>query len=140
MGHRVGTRWRRHCKTPQLLSLGGVVAVFTAGAALTQEGGGVLLTFGLEQRLSWVDNPDLDIPSTGDRIRLDTRLSFGIVSETPKDRLAFNLGATLRGEEDGGGFGFSLDTPSAELAYTRSGPSSSLTLCLSCEKPTLAKG
>jgi hypothetical protein len=114
--------------------------VFTAGAALTQEGGGVLLTFGLEQRLRWVDNPDLDIPSTGDRIRLDTRLSFGIVSETPKDRLAFNLGATLRGEEDGSGFGFSLDTPSAELAYTRSGPSSSLTLSAFLREADLGEG
>ncbi len=140
MGHRVGTRRKRHCKTPQLLSLGGLVAVFTAGAALTQEGGGVLLTFGLEQRLSWVDNPDLDTPSTGDRVRLDTRLSFGIVSETPKDRLAFNLGATLRGEDEGSGFGFSLDSPSAELAYTRNGPSSSLTLSAFLRETDLGEG
>jgi hypothetical protein len=87
-----------------------------------------LLSFGLEQRLSWVDNPNLDIPSTGDNLQFDTRLTFGIVSETPKDRLAFNLGTTVRGEDGTGGFGFSLENPSVELAYTRSGPSSSLTL------------
>ncbi len=114
--------------------------MLTAGAALTQEGGGVLLTFGIEQRASWVDNPGLDIPSTGDRVRFDTKLSFGIVSETPKDRLAFNLGAALRGEDDGSGFGFSLDTPSADLAYTRSGPSSSLTLSAFLREADLGEG
>ncbi len=128
MGHRVGTRRKLRGKTPRLLSLGGLVAVLTAGAALTQDGGGVLLTFGIDQRISWADNPDLDIPPTGDSVRFDTRLSFGFVSETPSDRLAFNLGTTVRGEDDGSGLGFSLNSPSAELSYTRSGPSSSLTL------------
>ena len=140
MGNRVGTRRRWRQKTPYLLSLGGLVATLTAGAALTQEGGGVLLTFGLEQRLSWVDNPGLDIPSTGDRLRFDTRLSFGIVSETPKDRLSFNLGTTVRGEDDGGGFGFALDSPSVDLAYTRSGPSSSLTLSAFLREADLGEG
>lgn len=127
MGDRVGTRRRLQSRTPLLLLMGGFVAVLTTGAALTQEGGGVLLTFGIEQRASWVDNPDLEIPSTGDRVRFDTRLSFGIVSETPRDRIELSLGTMVRGEDDGGGFGFTLDNPSAELTYARSGPSSSLT-------------
>jgi hypothetical protein len=140
MGNRVGTRQRLRRKTPQLLSLGGVVAALTAGAALTQEGGGLVLTLGVHQRVSLVDNPGLDIPSTGSSARFDTRLSFGVVSETPKNRLAFNLGAVLRGEDGGSGFGFSLDNPSAELAYTRSGPSSSLTLSAFLRESDLGEG
>jgi hypothetical protein len=106
----------------------GLAALLTAGAAISQEGGGVLLTFGIDQRFSWEDNPELEIPSTGDRFRSDTRLSFGGVSETSRDRLSFNLAGTLRGEDAGDGFDFGLDSPSAELAYTRLGYSSSFTI------------
>lgn len=127
-------------KATQLLSLAGLVAMLTAGAALTQEGGGVLLTFGIDQRLSWVDNPDLEVPSTGDRVRSDTRLSFGVLSETARDRLAFNLDTVLRGEDDGSGFGFGLENPSAELAYTRLGATSSFTISAFLREADLDEG
>ena len=127
-------------KTPHLLSLAGLAAVLTAGAAFTQEGGGILLTFGINQRLSWADNPDLEVPSTGDRVRSDTQLSFGVVSETARDRLAFNLGTLLRGEDDGSGFGFGLESPSVDLSYTRSGLSSSFTTSAFLRETDLSDG
>lgn len=127
-------------QTSPLLWLAGLATVLTAGAAATQDGGGVLLTFGIDQRVSWDDNPDLDIPSTGDRLRFDTGLSFGVVSETPRDRLAFDLGTVLRGEDDGSGFGFGLESPSAELAYSRLGATSSFTISAFLRETDLGDG
>lgn len=115
-------------QTLRLVPLAGLAAVLTAGTAVPQEGGGTLLTFGIDQRFSWDDNPDLQVSSTGDSFRADTRLSFGVVSETARDRLAFNLGTLLRGEDDGSGFGIGMESPSVDLSYTRSGISSSLTV------------
>ena len=115
-------------KALRLLPLAGLAALLTAGAAATQEGGGILLSFGIEQRFSWADNAGLVIPSEGDSFRADTRLSFGFVSETPRDRLTLNVSGALRGEDrTGGGFDFGLDSPAADLDYTRSGATSSFT-------------
>jgi hypothetical protein len=136
----VGITRSLHRRTRRLIPLAGLAALLTAGAAISQEGGGILLTFGIDQRLSWEDNPELDIPSTGDRFRSDTRLSFGFLSETARDRLSFNLGTVLRGEDDGGGFDFGLTSPSADLAYTRSGYSSSFTLSGFLRETDLGEG
>lgn len=124
--------------TPRLLSLAGLAAVLTAGTALTQESGGILLTFGIDQRFSVTDNADLKIPSTGTRLRSDTQLSFGFLSEAPRDRLSFDLGTLLRGEDGDNGFG--LENPSAELSYTRSGLSSSFTVSAFLRETNLDDG
>ncbi len=136
----MGTRRKRHCKTPQLLSLGGSSRVFTAGAALTQEGGGVLLTFGLEQRLSWVDNLTLTLPPPA--IVPGSTPDFpSASSRKPRKTVWPSILATLRGEDAGSGFGFSLDSPSAELALgARNGPSSSITLSAFLRETDLGEG
>lgn len=140
MRDRVGARWRQHRKTPQLLSLGGLVAVLTAGAALTQEGGGVLLTFGIEQRASWVDEsrPRYSVDRGPCPFRHQALLRHRLGNpERPSGIQSWRCAA---GEDRGGGFGFSLDTPSADLAYTRSGPSSSLTLSAFLREADLGEG
>ena len=127
-------------QTPRLLALAGLAAVLTAGAAVTQEGGGILLTFGVNQGFSWSENADLTVPAGGDSFRSDTKLSFGFVSETARDRLAFNLGTLLRGEDSGSGFYFGLESPSVELSYKRSGISSSLTASAFLRETDLGDG
>ncbi len=106
--------------------LAGMV-VLASTAAPAQEGNGRLLTFGIEQSISWADNPGLAIPSEGTRLRADTRLTFGAVFEGPRDLLAFDASVVLRGEDSGSGFDFGLQNPAAELRYTRSGATSSFT-------------
>ncbi len=122
-----------------LLPLTGA-AVLMATVAPAQEGRGRLLTFGIEQSFSWADNPGLAIPSEGSRLRADTRLSFGAVFEGPRDLLAFDASAVLRGEDSGSGFDFGLENPAAELSYTRSGATSSFTASAFIRDSDLAEG
>ncbi len=136
----VGSSRSQRRLTRLAFPLAGLAALLTAGAAISQEGGGILLTLGIDQRFSWENNPELDIPSAGDRFRSDTRLSFSGVSETSRDRLSFNLGTVLRGEDGGSGSDFGLTSPSAELAYARSGYSSSFTFSGSLREADLGEG
>ena len=136
----MGATRNLHKQTPRILALAGLAAVLTAGAAATQDGGGILLTLGIDQRFSWDNNPSLEVPSTGGSLRSSTKLSFGFVSETARDRLAFNLGTLLRGESDGSGLDFGLESPSVELSYTRSGISSSLTASAFLREADLGEG
>lgn len=95
------------------------------GVAQTQEAGGVLITFGIDQSLQWQDNPDLDIPASGSDTTSRTKLRFGFVSETRTQRLAFDLGGTVvagNGTESG------LVSPSAELSYRLESAASALEL------------
>lgn len=116
------------------------VAVLISTAALAQEGNGRLLTFGISQNFSWADNPGLAIPSEGTRLRADTQLSFGAVFEGPRDLLTFDSGLALRGQDDGSGFDFGVENPSAELGYKRSGATSSFTASAFFRESDLAEG
>jgi hypothetical protein len=98
--------------------------------ALAQEGGGILFTFGIDERFEAGDNLSLEIPSEGSTLRADTRLSFGILSETATDRLSVNLSGLYRAEDTGGsntsgGSGF--QDPNLKLSYTREGAASDFT-------------
>ena len=115
-------------------------AVLASTAAPAQEGRGRLLTFGIEQSISWADNPGLAIPSEGTRLRADTRLTFGAVLEGPRDLLTFDSSLLLRGEDSGSGFDFGLQNPAAELRYTRSGATSSFTASVFLRESDLAEG
>lgn len=91
----------------------------------SQEGGGVLLTFGIEQMFRSQSNPSLNIPSSGTELQARTKLSFGLVSETRTQRLAFGANGTfVAGQAARTGF----ILPSAELSYSRSAASSQLEL------------
>ena len=115
-------------------------AVLASTAAPAQEGRSRLLTFGIEQSISWADNPGLAIPSEGTRLRADTRLTFGAVLEGPRDLLTFDSSLLLRGEDSGSGFDFGLQNPAAELRYTRSGATSSFTASAFVRESDLAEG
>lgn len=113
-------------RTGQLF--GGVCAlgaVFLPGASLAQEGG-VLLTFGIENRLELSRNADLALPPAGTEIANVTLLSFGIQSETALDRLDFSVsgGLIARNTDDGSEvdfgrsvltFGYNREVPAAVL-------------------------
>ncbi|WP_146036556.1 hypothetical protein [Pseudotabrizicola formosa] len=103
-------------------------ACLMAGVVLpgfAQEQGGLRLTFGINQGLDWRDNPDLETPSSGSETTSRTQLRLGLISETPTQRLAFDLGGTVvagSGSEKG------LNTPSATLAYRLESAASALEL------------
>ena len=115
-------------------------AVLMSTATSAQEGNGRLLTFGISQNFSWADNAGLTIPSEGSRLRADTQLSFGAVFEGPRDLLTFDSALVLRGEDDGSGFDFGVENPSAELGYKRSGATSSFTASAFFRESDLAEG
>ncbi|PZQ94869.1 MAG: hypothetical protein DI533_21035 [Cereibacter sphaeroides] len=95
--------------------------------ALAQDGTGYLLTFGLNERLEYQTNPDLDVGSSDDQIESSTRLSFGILSETRTQRLRFDASTALRlidnNEE---GFSSTINNPRLRLNYDREGPRADL--------------
>jgi opacity protein-like surface antigen len=112
------------------LALGGFCAVSAAissSASLAQDGG-VLLTFGIENRLEIVRNDDLAVPATGTDVTNATRLSFGLRSETAIDRLDFSASGALLAENNSGvsGTQFDFGRAALTLAYHREVPASVL--------------
>lgn len=103
-------------------------ACLVAGVVLpgfAQEQGGLRLTFGINQGLDWRDNPDLENPSSGSETTSRTQLRFGLISQTPTQRLAFDLGGTVvAGSTTENG----LTTPSARLLYRRESAAAALEL------------
>ena len=68
-----------------------VMLPLAAGLWLTPthaQDGGIVQTFGIAQRFEASDNANLDSPSPGNSLSSITRLSYGVVSETPISRLA----------------------------------------------------
>lgn len=103
-------------------------ALIVPALAQEREGGGVLLSFGLDQRLEADDNLDLDPVSEGTTVTATTRLSFGLLAETAVDRLSLEAATALRavdGPEGGESF---LDDTRLGLGYTREGASARLSL------------
>lgn len=114
------------------LALGGLCAVgaaLSSSAALAQEGG-VRLVFGLENRLEVSRNSDLSVPATGTDVTNETRLSFGLFSETSIDRLEFGASGALIVENTDGpdGTGVDFGRGAMNLAYHREVPAAVLDL------------
>lgn len=110
--------------------VGGLCALgvpFLPGAAVAQEGG-VLLTFGIENRIEISRNAGLAVPAEGTEIANVTLLSFGLVSETALDRLTFGAtgGLIARTNDDGSEIDFGRGALS--LAYHREVPAAVLDL------------
>lgn len=113
---------RNHLHRPALAAL--LLGAFPS-SVMSQEGGGVVMTFGVEQTLRWQDNPGLGTPAAGSEAQSRTGLSFSIVSETRTQRLALDTNATVvAGQASRTG----LISPSAELSYRREAASSLLEL------------
>ncbi|WP_324752407.1 hypothetical protein [Roseovarius sp. Pro17] len=77
---------------------GGALCLFTASGqfALAQDEGGLLLTYGIEQRLEAGRNLELSTPEEGAGTISSTILSFGLSSETHIQRIDFNATTALR--------------------------------------------
>lgn len=107
------------------LALGGFCAVgaaLSSSAAVAQDGG-LRLFFGLENRLEISRNSELSVPATGTDILDETRLSFGLVTQTAIDRLEFNASGALIAENPaGGGTEVDFGRGMADLAYRREVP------------------
>lgn len=83
---------------------------------------GVTLQLDVSSGLRFHDNLGLDTPTAGSTLRSDTRLAFGLLSETRTQRLALNVAGTLRaGRTPGGSSDFGLVSPSLGLSYAREG-------------------
>jgi hypothetical protein len=109
---------------------GGVCALgatLLPGAAFAQDGG-VLLTFGFENRLEVSRNGDLSIPATGTDVANVTLLSFGIRSETALGRLEFEVTGGIIAEDGDGGSTVDFGRSALTFAYHREVPSAALDL------------
>jgi hypothetical protein len=109
---------------------GGVCALgatLLPGYGLAQDGG-VLLTFGFENRLEVSRNDGLSIPSTGTDVANVTLLSFGIRSETALDRLDFAVTGGIIAEDGDGGSNIDFGRSALTFAYHREVPSAALDL------------
>lgn len=117
------------------IAFGGVCAVTTVlspVAGMAQEGG-VLLTFGIENRLELAHNEALAVPAEGTDVANATVLSFGLSSETALDRLSFLASGAAIIENAAGDSGteFDFGRTTAALEYRREVPSALLELSAS---------
>lgn len=112
------------------LALGGFCAVSATllSPALAQDGG-LSLTFGLENRLEVSRNIDLSVPATGTDVTNETRLTFGLLSETALDRLQLSLsGAVVAENPADGDTEIDFGRGTADLSYRREVPAAFLEL------------
>lgn len=101
-------------------ALAALVVLACAGAIAAQ--GTPSLTFGVSTDLRAHDNRDLDPVSAGSTIRSDTRLSFGLLSETPLSTLSLTASGVVRAENaPDTGFASGFENPGLDLSYTRDG-------------------
>jgi hypothetical protein len=102
-----------------------------AEGGLAQETGGVVLNFGIDEALRYESNPGLASPAAKSRVTSRTQLSFGAVSETRTQRLAFATQGTLvAGQAKYKG----LSDPSASLSYQLESAASLLNLSASLRR------
>ena len=109
-----------------LVLAGAVVSPDTA-VGQTSDEGGIQLSFGLSLRLEAQDNRALNAQSAGSSFESRANLSFGLLTETRLERLAFSANGALR----------TLDTPTNDavngfiepalsLSYGRTGANATL--------------
>ena len=104
-------------------------AVLTGtGTALSQDAAGALrFLFGVSTDLRAHDNLDLDPVSAGSTVRSDTTLTFGVQSETRRQKLNLSFGGVLRAEDaPGTGFTTGFENPNVGLSYIRDGANARL--------------
>ncbi len=102
-----------------------------AGSGLAQDTGGLVYTFGIDEALRYESNPGLASPSAKSRVTSRTQLSFGVVSETRSQRLAFaTQGTVVAGQAKYKG----LSDPSASLSYQTSSAANLFSLSASLRR------
>lgn len=105
---------RRRSLTHRIALSVGLIFFAPVITAHAQDQGGIVLTFGVDQRLEWENNPGLDVTPVGEEYFSRTKLSFGLLSETRTQRLEFSAEGTLAASnsaEKG------LILPKVELSY-----------------------
>lgn len=105
-----------------------------------EAGGGLRMTFGLDTRLETRSNPRFRPGGSESATEAVARLSFGLISETRTDRLAFEGGAELRGTLDGPSDTASgLVNPNLRLSYGRSSAGATFDTSLFLRETDLAR-
>ena len=99
-----------------------------AQQAGTAPQGGVVLTFSIDERLSAGNNLALAVPAEGRTLASDTRLSFGLTSTTPIERLSVGASTNLRISDEPGGGVTDFERPQLTFAYARNGANADLTV------------
>ncbi len=99
------------------------------------------LSFGIQLSTSAEDNRDLDPDSAGTSTDAQVRLSLGLLSETPVDRLALGFSGALRKTDAPGGTSQSdgFVDPGLSLSYGRSSAGASLELSASLRESELTR-
>lgn len=100
------------------VAVGALLAPLPAGAQETAPGG-VVTTFGVQERLSAGRNLALEIPAEGRTFASDTILSFGVTSTTPVSRLSVTGSAALRLADEPGGSVSEIEQPRLRFVYGR---------------------
>lgn len=100
--------------------------------------GGLVMRFGITQSLRSHSNLRLEEDPAGATLRADTAFSFGLSSETRRDRLSLDLGFVLRAEDDPSPESASgLVEPSVALEYLREVGRNRLTLSFDAARSEL---
>jgi hypothetical protein len=94
-------------------------------SVMAQDAGGVQIVAGIEQGIEAGRNIALEVPDEGNSLATTTRLSFGISSETPIERLSLDLNGVYRIEDQAGETNAGFEDPALTLRYTRNGANGS---------------
>ncbi len=140
---RLNTQTPQRRKVLRLRRLVWGILPLVAGLWLTPayaQDGGIVLTFGVSQRFEASDNADLSSPSSGNSLSSITRLSYGIVSETPISRLALLTSGKYRKASGPGSSSIQdgLISPSLSFTYDRAVADANLSLSGSLSEDRIA--
>lgn len=114
-------------------------ACLAASPAVAQDAG-QRLSFGVEQRFEIGRNTDLAVPAEGTTAAATTTFTFGLVDETPLQRVALDasIGLVIQRTPDTDGTEVDIGSPGVELLYTREVPDASLSLGLTYVRDDVA--
>ena len=101
------------------------------------DAGGLRMTLDLSQRFETSDNLALDPTSAGRTTQATTNLSFGLMSETRTQRLAFDVSGALRFADGPGTSSNGFTDPQFGLSYTRTAATARLSFNASLREDDL---
>lgn len=109
-------------RSAAILALAGLVGAAGGTAGKADGPSGMRMTFGLEQRLEAVRNEDLAVAGArGTDTLAVTRLSLGLVSDTPREGFELGLSSNLRFGDSANRRVREFDSPAFRLSYRRQG-------------------